>query len=73
MQTAKYLIQHPALSGELSQEELEQKQRLDLERLDVMVNYCKTQECLRGYILDYFGQEHESFCGNCSNCSTETE
>ena len=73
VQTAKYLIQHPALSWELSQEELEQKQRLDLERLDVMVNYCKTQECLRGYILDYFGQEHESFCGNCSNCSTETE
>ncbi|MDY6067497.1 MAG: DNA helicase RecQ [Candidatus Faecousia sp.] len=73
VQTAKYLIQHPALSGELSQEALEQKQRLDLERLDVMVNYCKTQECLRGYILDYFGQEHESFCGNCSNCSTETE
>ena len=73
VQTAKYLIQHPALSGELSQEELEQKQRLDLERLDVMVNYCKTQECLRGYILNYFGQEHESFCGNCSNCSTETE
>ena len=73
VQTAKYLIQHPALSGELSQEELEQKQRLDLERLDVMVNYCKTQECLRGYILDYFGQEHKSFCGNCSNCSTETE
>lgn len=73
VQTAKYLIQHPALSGELSQEELEQKQQLDLERLDVMVNYCKTQECLRGYILDYFGQEHESFCGNCSNCSTETE
>ncbi len=73
VQTAKYLIQHPALSGELSQEELEQKQRQDLERLDVMVNYCKTQECLRGYILDYFGQEHESFCGNCSNCSTETE
>ena len=73
VQTAKYLIQHPALSGELSQEELEQKQRLDLERLDVMVNNFKTQECLRGYILDYFGQEHESFCGNCSNCSTETE
>ena len=73
VQTAKYLIQHPTLSGELSQEELEQKQRLDLERLDVMVNYCKTQSCLRGYILDYFGQEHESFCGNCSNCSTELE
>ena len=73
VQTAKYLIQHPALSGELSPEELEQKQRQDLERLDVMVNYCKTQSCLRGYILDYFGQEHESFCGNCSNCSTELE
>ena len=73
IQTAKYLIQHPAGAGELTQEELLQKQRQDLERLDVMVGYCKTQDCLRGYILDYFGQAHEARCGNCSNCNADLE
>ena len=37
-----------------------------------MVGYCKTHRCLRGYILDYFGQEHEEECGNCGNCSAAT-
>jgi len=73
VQTAKYLIQHPAGAGELTEEEQLQKQRQDLERLDVMVGYCKTQECLRGYILDYFGQAHEKTCGNCGNCSSDME
>ena len=73
VQTAKYLIQHPALAGELTPEEQARKQRQDLERLDVMVNYCKTQNCLRGFILDYFGQAHEAFCGNCSNCGGDME
>ena len=73
IQTAKYLIQHPAGAGELTEEELLQKQRQDLERLDVMVGYCKTQDCLRGYILDYFGQAHEAVCGNCSNCSADLD
>ena len=73
VQTAKYLIQHPAGAGELTEEEQLQKQRQDLERLDVMVGYCKTQECLRGYILDYFGQAHEKICGNCGNCGADME
>lgn len=33
-----------------------------------MVGYCKTTDCLRGYILDYFGQEHDDTCGSCGNC-----
>ena len=73
VQTAKYLIQHPAGAGELSEEEQSQKQRQDLERLDSMVGYCKTQACLRGYILDYFGQAHEETCGNCGNCDADLE
>lgn len=27
--------------------------------------------CLRKYILNYFGQETEEHCGNCSNCLEE--
>lgn len=45
----------------------------DLVRLDQMVEYCKTQGCLRGYILDYFGQSHAERCGNCGNCDLELE
>ena len=28
--------------------------------------------CLRGRILDYFGQEHPPRCGNCGNCDEKT-
>ena len=62
--TAKYLIEHSDLEGEKSKELTEQ----DLQRLYMMVGYCKTNRCLRGYILDYFGQKHKETCGNCGNC-----
>ena len=42
---------------------------LELERLQVMVDYCKSTECLRGRILDYFGQPHPDRCGNCGACT----
>lgn len=40
----------------------------DYRRLDEMAGYCKTSACLRGYMLDYFGQEHPIQCGNCGTC-----
>ena len=40
----------------------------ELERLGAMVDYCKTNDCLRGRILDYFGQPHPERCGGCGNC-----
>ena len=43
-------------------------QELDYARLDDMIAYCKTTACLRGHILDYFGQAHEEACANCGNC-----
>ena len=33
-----------------------------------MAEYCKTGRCLRGFILDYFGQAHGETCGNCGSC-----
>lgn len=38
-----------------------------------MVFYCTTSDCLRGYMLGYFGDEHKESCGKCSNCLTEFE
>ena len=36
-----------------------------------MIGYCKSKDCLRGYILGYFGQEHPEACGNCGVCNHE--
>ena len=71
--TAKFLINCSADNEELDSAERETIRLQDMERLAMMVGYCKTKECLRGYILDYFGQEHPEACGNCGNCSAEFE
>ena len=64
--TARFLIDNG--------EEQDPEQRAqDLKRLDAMVDYCKTQSCLRGKLLEYFGQEHPERCGNCGNCNTDFE
>ncbi len=71
--TAKFLINNSSDNEELDSEEREIIRQQDLERLAMMVGYCKTKECLRGYILDYFGQKHQEVCGNCGNCRGEFE
>lgn len=43
------------------------------ERLRKMTFYCFTNECLRDYILRYFGEYGSNYCGNCKNCLTEYE
>lgn len=43
------------------------------ERLKKMTFYCFTHECLREYILRYFGEYGSNYCGNCSNCLTQFE
>ena len=45
----------------------------DRERLRKMTFYCFTHECLRDYILRYFGEYGSNYCGNCSNCLTQFE
>jgi ATP-dependent DNA helicase RecQ len=42
----------------------------DMERLKAMTFYCATTNCLRAYILNYFGETAPNYCGNCSNCLT---
>lgn len=45
----------------------------DRERLKRMTYYCFTNECLRDYILRYFGEYGGNYCGNCSNCLSQFE
>lgn len=48
-------------------------QERDRERLKKMTFYCFTNECLRDYILKYFGEYGANYCGNCQNCMTQFE
>ena len=66
--TARYLIHNGSDNEELSDAQQALVRQQDLERLEAMVDYCKTPGCLRGYILEYFGQKHLRLCGNCGNC-----
>ena len=35
-----------------------------------MIAYCKTRDCLRAYMLRYFGDTADDRCEKCSNCLT---
>lgn len=70
IQTAKFLIQNTSENEALSDEERGVIRRRDMERLTAMIGYCRTNGCLRAYILGYFGEQHAGSCGNCGNCKT---
>ncbi|MBP2663507.1 MAG: recQ [Firmicutes bacterium] len=56
-----------------SVEHPERKQH-ELKKLQEMVDYCHTPDCLRQYILNYFGEPAtNSGCGNCGNCMADGE
>lgn len=69
VQTAKFLIRNAEGNEELSAAERELILRQDMERLSRMIGYCKTNGCLRAYILEYFGESHSDKCYKCGNCN----
>lgn len=73
VQTARFLINNGSENEELDPAQLEIIRKQDMARLDAMVGYCKTKTCLRGYILEYFGQKHPELCGNCGSCKGNFE
>ena len=40
----------------------------ELDKLQQMVDYCHTEECLQEFILKYFGETETESCGRCGNC-----
>lgn len=40
----------------------------ELTKLQEMIDYCHTEECLQNYITRYFGEETETMCGKCNHC-----
>ena len=71
--TCKYFIENNDDNDSLSPEQKELFRKREEERLKQMVFYCTTSDCLRGYMLRYFGDEYIDSCGKCSNCLTEFE
>lgn len=69
VRTARFLISNTSENEELDPAQREVVRQQDLKRLDAMIGYCKTDTCLRGYILEYFGQKHPDICGNCGSCN----
>ena len=68
VQTARYFIDNNTDNEDLTPAQVGTVRARELERLDRMVAYCKTTRCLRGVLLEYFGEHHPGKCGNCGNC-----
>lgn len=68
--TARFMIENSG-NDELDDETAEKIRRQEYNRLKFMTGYCTTTNCLREYILNYFGEKAPSQCGNCSGCLGE--
>ena len=64
----RFMIENSEGNDELTIEENEQIRERDFERLKYMTFYSTTNDCLRGFILRYFGGNKKAYCGKCSNC-----
>lgn len=69
----QFFIDNNRDNAELNGEEMELMKERDYERLKKMTYYCITNECLRDYVLRYFGEYGSNYCGKCSNCLTQFE
>ncbi len=73
VRTNQFLIERTGEDSDLTGAQLEFFLTQERARLKMMTFYCTTGECLRGFLLRYFGETPPHFCGNCSNCNTHFE
>lgn len=68
----RYLLEHKEIDN-IDPVDMETIRERDIKRLRAMEGYCYTTECLRNYILKYFGERPLKPCEDCSNCLREFE
>ncbi len=68
----RFLLDHKEMS-DLDPTDRETVKQRDEQRLQIMERYCYTTECLRNFILKYFGENPEKPCEDCGNCLCEFE
>lgn len=71
--TNQFFIEKDNENEDLDEAERELIRERDRQRLKKMTFYCHTNECLRNYMLSYFGERSPGYCGNCINCLTQFE
>ena len=50
------------------------RKEIEIKKLQQMIDFCETKECLRAFILRYFGEQNiRVYCTNCSNCLSNDE
>src|SRR3954447_16262895 len=59
----------PAEAAAAAHELAELHERVDQSRVEMMRGYAETTDCRRQFLLGYFGEQLDSPCGNCDNCS----
>lgn len=70
--TAEFLLSRTERT-DLTPDQLQAMHEADEQRLRQMVFYATTTDCLRSFILRYFGEEAPAYCGNCGNCLADYE
>lgn len=70
--TAEFLLSRTQ-RDDLTPDQLQTMHEADEARLRQMVFYATTTDCLRSFILRYFGEEAPAYCGNCGNCLSDFE
>lgn len=74
VRTCQFLLERGRTEDdELTQESRAELLHRDLERLRQMTFYSTTTDCLRGFLLRYFGETVPPRCEHCSNCHAEFE
>lgn len=67
------LIEGDRENDRLTPEQRQAVTQQDHARLNAMVRYGGLTDCLRHYILRYFGESAPDHCGNCSSCLADTQ
>ncbi len=60
-----------SVRGDVDRETKAELGKRDFERLAIIEKYCREKNCLRRFILNYFGEALKDDCDNCSSCKTE--
>ena len=67
---AVLMLDGEACSLRVNPGEVAGRAALERRKLREMLNFCYTDGCYRGHILDYFGDRyHDRRCGTCGNCA----
>ncbi|MDL2281204.1 DNA helicase RecQ [Selenomonadales bacterium OttesenSCG-928-I06] len=71
--TNQFFIEKSGETEEFDPESLQTFKEHEREKLKQMTFYCHTTDCLRSFILKYFGERPPDYCGNCCNCLNHFE